>query len=510
MGSKGISPLIASVFVILFGVTILAISLGVINPTFRRAKDTAIVNDAFHTLETLNTAIKEVASEPDGSRRVVPITVSEGTLRVSTTYDWLYFDYEPMETMDISGTKGDIRIVRGLEFADWFNYYADGSIATPTWTNTSGQATISSGAYSITNGTSYHNVSGPLENWKFSATISNVTGSTGGQVFALPVNPESLVLYLPMDEAAGSDTAYDYSGSINNGTLTSMATGGGDALSGWQSSADCKAGTSCLVFDGGNDYVNSRNSSSLNPTSAITISCWFKLNTLPGGASGTVRTCVSRGSEGLNHLYWLGVWNLSNTYYAFWEFGNGTHRTYTSGVDATFIPVIDQWYHLASTYDSSTGAGKVYLDGALKKAVYPNFTQLGTNTYNTLIGRYSASAGHYMNGTIDEVMIFNRSLTDGEIKALYETSTKKLLATGTQTVTTKTNVSIVLANPVGQTKFDDVTVTRDRNELKMVIPYSNVDLNGTLRLSKGEHKVQIRHMATNATTDRPIVELTAA
>jgi len=107
-------------------------------------------------------------------------------------------------------------------------------------------------------------------------------------------------------------------------------------------------------------------------------------------------------------------------------------------------------------------------------------------------------------------MIFNRSLSGGEISALYETSTKKLFATGTQSITAATNVSIVLANPAGRTKFDDVLVTRGRNELSMVVAYENIDINGTLRVGKGEHHVEIRHMGVNATSNRAIVQVTSS
>ena len=36
------------------------------------------------------------------------------------------------------------------------------------------------------------------------------------------------------------------------------------------------------------------------------------------------------------------------------------------------------------------------------------------------IGKYSGGAGCYTEGSIDEVRIYNRALSDQEIKALYE------------------------------------------------------------------------------------------
>jgi len=492
---KAVSPLIATVLVMLFGVTTLGIALGVVNPAFRRMKDTSIVNDEFHTLETLNTAIKEVASESDGSKRVVPVTITDGTLRVNSTYDWLYFEYEPSEAMDISGEKGDIRIEHGLEFADYFNWYADGSKATPTWTNTSGQWIVSGGAYSGTNGTSYHNVSGPFENWKFSATITNVSGSTGGQVFALPTNPENLVLFLPMDDASGS-TAYDYSGNRNNGTLTNMNTTG-NTTSGWQTS--CKYG-SCLRFDGVNDYVTFGSPSILNfGTRDFSLSAWFNITSLPSAW----KTIISKGDSG---AYGYGIEiSSSNGYTCSIQAAAGSNTHLSSGT-----PTLNVWHNIVCVYDRDTNM-YLYVDGVLRVNntawMLNNSGSVSTSSVLT-IGSHDTTVW-YFNGTIDEVMIFNRSLTQGEITALYETSTKKLTATGTQTIAAKTNVSIVFANPAGKTSFDDVTVARDRNKLTLLVPFTNVELNGTLRLTKGEHKIQIRHMETNTTTSRPIVELTA-
>ena len=493
LGSKAVSPLIATVLVALFGVITLGIALGVVNPTFRRAQDTSAVNDQFATLETLNAAVKEVASEPDGSRRVVPITVTAGTLRVNSTYDWLYFEYEPLETLGISGTKGDIRIDQGIEFADYFNYYAEGSTATPTWTNTSGQAVASSGAYSITNGTSYHNVSGPFENWKFSATITNISGSTGGQVFALPTNPESLVGFWPFDNASGS-VAYDYSGNGNTGTLTNMNTAG-NSTSGWQDAANCKAGRSCLMFDGVNDYISLGNVLDNDlPSTPATVSVWVK-----GSFANGNQIVFGHYDSKIG----LGFYVSGATNYFITRVGAGDSTKPTFNVNSVFVN--DVWNHVLVVYDIN-GNPNLWLNGV-------NITTTGADNYwawtvdEAAIGR--RSTGNYFNGTIDEVMIFNRSLSADEVTALYETSTKKLDATGTQSIAAKASPAIVLANPVGITKFDDVTVTRDRNKLTLLVPFTNVELNGTLRLTKGEHKVQIRHMETNTTTSRPIVELTA-
>jgi hypothetical protein len=493
LGSKAVSPLIASVLVAFFGVITLGVALGVVNPTFRRAQDTSAVNDQFQTLQTLNAAVKEVASEPDGSRRVVPITVTAGALRVNSTYDWLYFEYEPLETLGISGTRGDIHIDQGLEFADYFSSYADGAMASPVWTNTSGQAVASSGAYSITNGTAYHNVS-TLENWKFSATITNVSGNAGGEVFVLPTNPESLVGYWTMDEASGG-MAYDYSGNRNNGTLTNMNTTG-NATSGWNST-DCKFG-GCLKFDGVNDKIIFGNAA-LTP-SAMTVSFWWKKSGAAGGASTTYHHVLRylNGAPGSN----------ANGIYIFSAGDRALFRLTIDGVlkDVSITGMdMTGWNYITATWNGTHSVG--YLNGA-SVAVTPASGTLATGTTPLELGRI---ADYIVNGAIDEVMIFNRSLSADEVAALYETSAKKLSgAGGTQSITTKTpNLAIMLSNPAGATKFDSIEVTSGAGKLTLMVPYTTVELNGTLRLQKGEHRVQIRHMATNATTNKPIIELTA-
>jgi hypothetical protein len=141
----------------------------------------------------------------------------------------------------------------------------------------------------------------------------------------------------------------------------------------------------------------------------------------------------------------------------------------------------------------SSASGALYVPQS--SALYVGGTAAGTNLWN---------------GTIDEVMIFNRSLSADEITALYETSAKKLLASGTQAVAAKMSVSIVLSNPAGQTEFDEVTVTSGGNDIRMIVPYDGIDINGTLRAGRGQQQVEILNMGVNATSNRQVVQVRAA
>ena len=495
---KAISSLIATVLVTFITVVALGLTLAVVIPTFNRAKDTSVINDEFDTLATLDTAVKEVASEPDGSKRDISITVTDGMLRTDTTKDWMYFEYTPIEPLDLSGTKGIAHVERGLEFADYFSSYADGGKATPAWTNISGQAVVSSGVYSITNGTSYHNISTSLSNWQFSATITNVSGKTGGEVFVLPTNPEKLVGYWTFDEVNGSN-AYDWSGNNNTGTLTSMNTTG-NATSGWQQAVNCKGGVSCLKFDGVDDYVNVDDSTSLRAAPPFTVSFWMKLEETGNWMA------FNKGNPGDDnnwYIYGDDNWDPITVYW----YGGVQYKAAALGL----INMKDVWRHVVIVYPAAGSPILFYADGSLLKTGDNMPAGTSFNTGPLHIGMYAVPGAYNFVGNIDEAMIFNRSLSADEVKALYETGTKKLLATGTQTITSKATPAIILSNPAGQTKFDDVLVTSAADDkLTLLVPYANIDLSGSLRLSKGSYSVQVRHVATNSTTNKPIIELTAA
>jgi len=491
---KAVSPFIEMVFTILFGVTMLAIILNTVNPLFSRATDTSAVNDAFQNLELLRSAVESVASEAQGSTRTVPLSVSGGTYRADATYDWLYFEYNPQEALQLFGQRGNVLVRQGLQFADWFDSYATGSESSAGWTNTSGTWSFMDYKYLGTNGTSYHNVSGPLTNWKFSASISNVSGATGGQVFALPTNPESLVGFWSFDEYTGTN-AYDYSGNNNTGTLTNMNTTG-NATSGWNST-DCRFGN-CLKFDGKNDYVNATNSPSLQVTGGLTISMWIYVNSLSSNMVPLDK-------------HWAGEYFLKIMTDGRLDFAHGAPGNQE---ELAILPVgsvtAGSWLNIVAVRSTSATTLTGYKNGVASAPVTYAKTP-SVSTQNVIIGMEDGLYNPF-NGTIDEVMIFNRSLSADEVAALYETSAKKLSgAGGTQSIIMKTpNPAIVLANPAGQTRFDNIEATDGTNRLTFVVPFSDADINGTMRAGKGDHTIEVRNMGVNAASGRPVVQLTAS
>jgi hypothetical protein len=87
-----------------------------------------------------------------------------------------------------------------------------------------------------------------------------------------------------------------------------------------------------------------------------------------------------------------------------------------------------RWYHVVGTYDSSGDAkAKLYINGTNIVNGSANSNYGYDDSLNLYIGAEPVFYGSYFNGSIDDVMIFNRSLSSEEIKALYANTSSKYL-----------------------------------------------------------------------------------
>ncbi len=207
-----------------------------------------------------------------------------------------------------------------------------------------------------------------------------------------------------MNEGTGT-TITDSSGNDNTGTLTNMS-------SPWVSGHLDKDGyfRNALQFDGADDYINCGNDSSLNPSDALTITAWIKLD----GSFTYDNTIVSRGyATDSGEVYWLEILNYS-PYQVRFHWGDGTTRDYlktTSGIPS------NEWHHVAVTFDS--GEVKIYIDGELDASKTSTVTSIQLQAYDTQIGKYwSGAVAHLFDGAMDKVKIYRRVLSANEIRAM--------------------------------------------------------------------------------------------
>jgi hypothetical protein len=110
MKNKALSPYISTALVILIGITALSLSLTILTPALNKAKDSAIINEAFNNLDIIDSTIREVASESVDSKRTINLKVIEGTYRVDSTNNFINFTYRMKEGLQITGQRDNVNI----------------------------------------------------------------------------------------------------------------------------------------------------------------------------------------------------------------------------------------------------------------------------------------------------------------------------------------------------------------------------------------------------------------
>ncbi len=216
---------------------------------------------------------------------------------------------------------------------------------------------------------------------------------------SLPPNNLGLVGYWSFNEGSGS-IAHDFSGNGNTGTLVNSPT--------WTTG---KLGQA-LSFNGTSQYVNSGNAAGLQIANG-TVVAWVK----------TTDTGVYKGIAVKQSAY--GLFDNSGTF-GIYDWGTAAFRN--SGVN-----IADgAWHFVAATFQSGVANGTVlYVDGVARATTQMTIISQGQSLY---IG-YGNAAGQYLNGTIDDVRIYNRALSAAEVQALYQTGLAKLNSSHNNQVT---------------------------------------------------------------------------
>ena len=92
--------------------------------------------------------------------------------------------------------------------------------------------------------------------------------------------------------------------------------------------------------------------------------------------------------------------------------GNGTNSLTFTAPDST-------WNHFVYVLASGTNNTKVYINGTLVKSGTVNYNAIHTATAPVFIGRVSGSPANFYTGSIDDIRVYNKMLSDTQIIALY-------------------------------------------------------------------------------------------
>lgn len=151
-------------------------------------------------------------------------------------------------------------------------------------------------------------------------------------------------------------------------------------------------------FDGVDDYISIISNLEIAPNSPFSFSAWIKWSGQTNPESGIF------GSTG---------GNIKNSHFELTPSGT---RIRLGDVEKTgmTLPEIDKWSFVAFVYEN--GITKYYINGEEKDSFSGFSGEIFTGDIHT-IGR--SDSGRPFNGLIDEVKIFNRALTQGEVQNLY-------------------------------------------------------------------------------------------
>ncbi len=202
---------------------------------------------------------------------------------------------------------------------------------------------------------------------------------------------DGLVAYWDFNEGSGN-TAKDMSGNGHDGELV------GDAQ--WTNDGYFGGG---IVFDGAGDEVNIPFHADLNQE-VFTICAWANV-----ADGGTGHRAVISSRADFPQRGFIFYCTPANTW-QFWIGAGPNHWKSAQGPDVT----VDDWDHLAGTY--ANGNHRFYVNGEF--AAEQKFEIVVNPEEELLIGagaNETANHNYFFNGTIDEVQIYNRVLTDDEI-----------------------------------------------------------------------------------------------
>jgi|GEM_PF-7045488 len=227
-------------------------------------------------------------------------------------------------------------------------------------------------------------------------TTSIIANASDESQVMMFLNDSSLVGYWTAENGANDSSEYH-----NDGTFGDNAT----------TSADGKFGRD-FAFNGLGEYVSINVSSSLNITDPMTISLWVKFNNVSG-----TQTILSTFNSSIDGYYIQE--NSANTI-AF--IGSWDHRSYIYTPEN--FTTEDTWYLITVTINGTLG--KLYING--------NLTDSNTTLYMALnstaiyFGKH-ISGQFPLNGSLDEVMYFNRCLGATEVLALYNATAQNFNVT---------------------------------------------------------------------------------
>lgn len=271
-----------------------------------------------------------------------------------------------------------------------------------------------------------------------SLTQQEITGLyQGGNTTAnCPTFPASLaqglVGYWPFCGNALDESGNDNHGTVNGASLTTDRFG--------------NAG-SAYSFDGVNDRIEITANNTINRLQNVSVGFWINVNSLPQS------TVTNKIAGAITKWYGSGNCNSNTDHFGTWISSDSTFlggtRLYSQTSDMTSSNSIitpNTWYHVVFIHDSAVG-GKLFVNKTLVSEI-PISGALCETTNNLYFGCDNGLGvlNRFLNGSLDDIAIWNRALTQQEITQLYNQGICQTSITVTDTLLIHTGITSY--NPV--------------------------------------------------------------
>jgi hypothetical protein len=229
---------------------------------------------------------------------------------------------------------------------------------------------------------------------------------------------EGLVAWYRMENTNNdTTTVVDATNNLGVGSDQTAFTGTNNGAS-FQSSGcvrDAVSGANpsgAYSFDGVDDEIVASNDSLQQGQTNLTVCSWLRIDNY----SNDFHRALSSHTSQAGLLFGVGDGGISEFEFALRDAGGNTGFTaFSLGTVSTTLTV-GQLTHFAGTYDGSTF--RLYQNGTeiASGSSSTSYEKLSSSTFN--IGS-SPGFGEHLNGIIDDVRIYNRTLSPSEINQIY-------------------------------------------------------------------------------------------
>jgi hypothetical protein len=215
--------------------------------------------------------------------------------------------------------------------------------------------------------------------------------------------PVANTAYYKLDGNANDSSGNGYNGTASNITYAAGRFG------------------NAAVFNGSSSGITIPSiKSQLQSGASFTISCWVNVSSSQSGEAMIINTAASSGTQGVN----IGIRASTGLVYFQIKGNNNLNASGTTNL------VGAGWKNIVLTHTTSSTI--LYVNGTQEASIGAN--TIGTIPNDLTLGKWANLSLYYLNGSIDQVRIFNSAISAGNVTSLYNESTVNESTDGTDSI----------------------------------------------------------------------------